>query len=124
MRKCEKIDLEGIEEIKQDKHADYMIDCGGVIVVVEETSRSKLDDVNKIENTINWLRSYKIQNNHNYIRYFLCIVHHERGSDPHLEKVLRYRTQQEQRRKPPAIYCSARCNEGLTKIFSEHKIGL
>jgi hypothetical protein len=37
-----------------------MLECGNIIVLVEETSRSKLEDLEKIDNTIEWLHLYSI----------------------------------------------------------------
>lgn len=52
--RCSKIDLDASSVIPSDvKRADYICDCGELAFIVEEVrGRSKLDDVNKLENTM------------------------------------------------------------------------
>lgn len=49
-RRCKQVDLE--EFNLQFKHVDLMLECGNIIVLVEETRRSKLEDLEKIDDTI------------------------------------------------------------------------
>jgi hypothetical protein len=51
MRECRQVNLEKLG--LSFKHADYLINCEDLLVVIEETSVAKLEDINKLEETIN-----------------------------------------------------------------------
>jgi hypothetical protein len=50
---CREVDLDRIH--LQIKHADKLLIFGSTILVIEETSNPKIDDVRKIVETIEWL---------------------------------------------------------------------
>jgi hypothetical protein len=104
MRKCSLEDLE-----RRDlnfPHADYVIKCKDVVVVVEETERSKLDDIEALEKTIEWVLS----NQHlTPCPRIYAVVHHHRAADPHMSKALVSRMQSARRRRRNVIYWSVRC---------------
>jgi hypothetical protein len=50
---CREVDLDRLQ--LQFKHADKLLVCGNTILVIEETSNPKIDDVRKIVETIKWL---------------------------------------------------------------------
>jgi len=102
---------EGLEELGLNfKHADYLLDCGDVIVVVEETSRPKPEDVEKIENTINWLYSKRGASS---IRRILGVIHHTGGSSTMLVKHLLSKTRRRM------VYKAANCRTALENILRE-----
>jgi len=117
VREYRRIDLEELN--LPFKHVDYLVDCGDLVVLVEETKRSKLEDLDKMEETINWLRSrFRPQGSYK----ILGIVHHGRGADPQLAKALITMTQRSRRQGLPVIYEPAGCDENLENIFSRHGI--
>lgn len=85
--KAIRVDLEElVRRVKWvEKHADYLLIAQHVVVVVEETSRAKTDDVKKLEKTIDALL-------HGSLRDFLpidiqpkqivAVIHAHRGVDP------------------------------------------
>jgi hypothetical protein len=50
---CREVDLDRLQ--LQFKHADRLLICSSAILVIEETSNPKIDDVRKIVETIEWL---------------------------------------------------------------------
>jgi predicted aldo/keto reductase-like oxidoreductase len=50
---CREVDLDRIH--LQIKHADKLLIFGSTILVIEETSNPKIDDVRKVVETIEWL---------------------------------------------------------------------
>jgi hypothetical protein len=92
------------------KHADYLLDCGDVIVVVEETGRPKPEDVEKVENTINWLYSERGASSS---RRILGVVHHTGGADAMLVKYLLGKT------RGRVVYRAANCRTALESILRE-----
>jgi hypothetical protein len=50
---CREVDLDRLH--LQIKHADKLLICSSAILVIEETSNPKIDDVRKIVETIEWL---------------------------------------------------------------------
>jgi hypothetical protein len=115
MRKCRQVNLEKIG--LSFKHADYLIDCEDLLVVIEETSVAKLEDINKLEETINWLCE-----NRKSASNYIGIIHRSKAADPHLPKLLNAKMQSLQRQKKPIIYKIATCNENLRYLLSEYDI--
>jgi hypothetical protein len=50
LRKCKQVNLEELN--LQFKHVDLMLECDNIIVLIEKTRRSKLEDLEKIDDTI------------------------------------------------------------------------
>ena len=103
-RKCSLVDLEHLS--LNFTHADYVIDCIDVVVVVEETERSKLDDIEALEKTIEWVLSNQPITARSRI---YAVVHHHRAADPHMSKALISRMQRARRRKRNVIYWCVGC---------------
>jgi len=103
-RKCSLIDLERLG--LNFTHADYVIDCIDVVVVVEETERSKLDDIEALEKTIEWVLSSQ---SITACPRIYAVVHHHRAADPHMSKALGSRMQSARRRRGNVIYWFVRC---------------
>jgi hypothetical protein len=102
---------EDLEELGLDfKHADYLLDCGDLIVVVEETGRPELKDVEKVENTINWLYSERGASSS---RRILGVIHHTGGSSTMLVKCLLSKT------RGRVVYKAANCRTALENILRE-----
>ena len=116
-RNCKQIDLEKLS--LKFKHADYVIDCGDLIVVVEETSRCKLDDLNKIDETIEQLYAHRKPRDN---LGFVGIIHCSRRVDPQLVKILSTRMQSSRRRKRRVTYKTANCEDRLRHILSDYHI--
>jgi hypothetical protein len=97
------------------KHADYLLDCGDVIVVVEETGRPKPEDVEKVENTINWLYRERGASSN---RRVLGVVHHTGGASTMLVKYLLSKT------RGRVVYRAANCRTALESILRELGLGV
>ena len=106
LRECEQVNLEELN--LQFKHVDLMLECGNTIVLVEETERSKLEDLEKIDNTVEWLQRSRAQSNLKIV----ALVHHGRSADVNLVKALNARMSS-RRRKQTVIYDVAKCKKGL-----------
>lgn len=115
---CRKVNLEE-EYTIQVKHVDYLIDCDDLIVLVEETRKSKLDDLNKLDESVKWVRNrYRPHNN----CVIIGIVHSEKKVDSQLPKALRSRMQMRRRDKQSVIYRIAKCEVDLNNIFNEYGV--
>ena len=107
---------EDLEELGLDfKHADYVLDCGDVVVVVEETGRPKLEDVEKVENTVNWLY---MERGASSSRRILGVVHHTGGASTMLVKYLLSKT------RGRVVYRAANCRTALEGILRELGLGV
>jgi len=116
--KASRIDLEKLNI--PWRHADYIIDAGNTVIVVEETSRAKIEDIEKLENTINAILegSIKLSGNPEKI---VAIIHFDRGMDPMIPRILRSRNRSE-RSLRYVLYRSAGCNKELHMLLSEYKV--
>jgi hypothetical protein len=83
-----------------------VIDCIDVVVVVEETKRSKPDDIEALEKTIEWGLSNQLITARSRI---YAVVHHHRAADPYISKALVSRMQSARRRRRNVIYWCVRC---------------
>jgi hypothetical protein len=113
-RSYREVDLDRLQ--LQFKHADRLLICGGAILVIEETSNPKIDDVRKIVETIEWLIGGGI----NYVmadgepsRYH-GIVHAEGRVDDLVYRALVF----EARRIARPIYV-VKCSEALWRKVNE-----
>ena len=52
---CEVIDLDELN--LEGRHADLLVNCGGTVIVVEETSVAKSDDIDQVSETLEDVRS-------------------------------------------------------------------
>jgi hypothetical protein len=111
--RCKEEDLEELG--LGSKHADYLLDCGDVIVVVEETGRPELKDVEKVENTVNWLYSERGVSSS---RRILGIIHHTGGVSAMLVKCLLSKT------RGRVVYRAANCQTALENILRELGLGV
>jgi len=102
-----------------EKHADYLLIAQHVIVVVEETSRAKTDDVKKLEKTIEALL-------HGSLRDFLpidiqpkqivAVIHAHRGVDPMISRIRRTKT------KKGIAYRIAKCGNSLKTVLKDYGV--
>jgi hypothetical protein len=85
---CREVDLDRLQ--LQFKHAERLLVCGSAILVIEETSNPRIDDVRKIVETIKWLIAGGI--NHVMAdrkpQSYHGIVHAERRVDDLVYRVL------------------------------------
>jgi hypothetical protein len=114
-RRCKQVNLEELN--LQFKHVDLMLECDNIIVLVEETSRSKLEDLEKIDNTIEWLHRSRAQSNLKIVAF----VHHGRGADVNLVKVLKARMPS-RRGEQTIIYDVANCKKDLHNKLRRYNI--
>jgi hypothetical protein len=95
-----------------------MFECDNTIILVEETERSKLEDLEKIDNTVEWLSRSRAQSNLKIV----ALVHHGRSADVNLVKALKARMSS-RRRKQTVIYDVANCEENLRdKLLRKYNI--
>ncbi|MQL56081.1 hypothetical protein [Acidianus ambivalens] len=59
MRECELIDLDKIYGLQETKHADLLLNCGELVIIIEETSTMRSADVTQIISTIDNLMKDK-----------------------------------------------------------------
>jgi hypothetical protein len=105
-------------------HADYVIDCVDVVVVVEETEKSKLNDADALENTVEWVLSNKPVTARPRI---YAVVHHHGAADPYMPKALMSRMRSARRRGRDVIYWCTRCRsiaELVKRINSEFNLSI
>jgi hypothetical protein len=114
-RRCRQVNLE--EFNLRFKHVDLMLECGNTIVLVEKTERSKLEDLEKIDNTVEWLQRSRAQSN----LKIAAFVHHGRSADVYLVKALNARMSS-RRRKQTDIYDVANCKEDLSNKLRRYNI--
>jgi hypothetical protein len=116
-RRCRQVNLEELN--LQFKHVDLMLECDNTITLVEETERSKLEDLEKMDNTVEWLRRSRAQSNLKIVAF----VHHGRSADVNLVKVLKARMSSRRRRKEQTVICDvAKCEEGLSNKLLKYNI--
>lgn len=97
-----KIDLEGLG--LREEHADYLLICGDIVVVVEETSGAKIADLRKLEKTLELIVSGSIQLADRNPRKIYMVVHAERRVDPMLPKLMATRSRRDK------IYAICNCD--------------
>lgn len=102
--KCSLVDIESLG--LKFAHADYVIDCVDFVVVVEETEKSKLNDVDALENTVEWVLSNRPAMSRLKV---YAVVHHHGAADPYMPKALMSRMQSARRRGRDVIYWCTRC---------------
>jgi endogenous inhibitor of DNA gyrase (YacG/DUF329 family) len=106
MQRCEHIDLEALS--LSFVHADYVIKCENFLVVVEETESSKLEDINALERTIEWVKtSYKMSANEK----IYAVIHYHKRSDSKIPVALLSKTQSMQRRGWRVVFATFRCRD-------------
>jgi len=116
LRECEQVNLE--EFNLQFKHVDLMLECDNTIILVEKTERSKLEDLEKIDNTVEWLRRSRAQSNLKIV----ALVHHGRSADVNLVKALNARMPSRRRKEQTVIYDVANCKEDLRDKLLKYNI--
>jgi hypothetical protein len=115
LRKCKQVNLEELN--LQFKHVDLMLECDNIIILIEETRRSKLEDLEKIDNTIEWLHRSRAQSNLKIVAF----IHHSRGADVNLVKALNARMPS-RRREQTVIYDVANCEEDLHSKLRRYNV--
>jgi hypothetical protein len=115
LRKCKQVNLEELN--LQFKHVDLMLECDNIIILIEETRRSKLEDLEKIDNTIEWLHRSRAQSNLKIVAF----IHHSRGADVNLVKALNARMPS-RRREQTVIYDVANCEEDLHNKLRRYNV--
>ncbi len=114
-----KIDLEDlVRRIGwSGKHADYICIAGDVVVVVEETERAKIDDVDKLDSTVQAIKEGLLSSVVPSLSRFtklMAVVHARRGIDPMVQRCIRSRTRR------GIIYCSVSCDQHLETVLREY----
>lgn len=100
-----------------EKHADYILVSKHVVVVVEETSRAKIDDVRKLDRTVeailcgplrDWLSIQSVP------ALIVAVIHAYRGVDSMISRIVRSRIRR------GVVYRIANCDDHLRRILYEH----
>ena len=111
-----KIDLEKLaRDIGwMEKHADYMLIAQDTIAIIEETKNAKIDDIRKLEKTIEAIKNGPLKNHvPTQPTRIIAIIHAERKIDPMIPKIIRRLI-----RKGIAYY-SIKCNQ-LEIVLSQY----
>jgi len=116
--KVRRIDLEGLG--LPWKHADYIIDAHGTAIVVEETSAAKIEDVEKLENTVRAILEGRIGLSSDPER-IVAVIHFGRKLDPMIARILRSRSGARMGSKR-VLYRTAGCDKELHMLLSEYGI--
>lgn len=98
------------------KRADYLLATRNAVVVVEETSRAKIDDVEKLDKTVEAILRGPLKNHlpaHCNPSKIIAVVHAQRV-DPMIARIVRSRTGK------AAVYRTASCDQHLGRILCEH----
>ena len=101
------------------RHADYLLITHNAVIIVEETGRAKLDDIEKLENTVEALKEYPFKDSilpPNKPSKIIAIVHAKCGVDPMIYRSMISKT------KNNIIYRSANCQQHLKTILHEHGV--
>ncbi|MHB9302307.1 hypothetical protein [Thermofilum pendens] len=115
-----KIDLEELARAVnwRGKRADYLLVGEGAVAVVEETERAKIDDVRKLESTVEALLrgplAAAVPGLCNPFR-IVAVLHSKRGVDSMV-----YRELMSQTRKRGVVYRAANCQQQLERVLREH----
>lgn len=116
---CTRVDLEKLAQDKKlaGKHADYLIIAGDTAIIVEETSNPKMDDVDKLDNTVNQLL-------HGPLREYLppqhtpqkiiAVIHKHARADSMVPRTLMRRT------RDNTIYDIVNCKRDLKEILRRY----
>lgn len=105
---CRRIDLDELP-LSHTPHADYVILKGNEAIIVEETGVAEIDDVKKLEKTIELVKNGEI------IEYkdpplIKAVLHARRSVPTQVAKAVRARS------KPNAVFFIAKCNEELRRL--------
>jgi len=116
-----RIDLEDLaRKIRfTEKHADYLLITQDVIAAIEETSKAKIDDVKKLNKTIEALLHGPLKEHiptKSKPAKIVAIIHATRGIDSMILRLIRKQT------KKNTIYRSANCNSNLARVLREHGV--
>ena len=114
-----RIDLEELAKKEKWKwrHADYLLvdSCRSIVVVVEETSRAKIDDVEKLSITIEAIRQGRVrQLPSSSPSRVVAVIHAERRVDSMIYRLLVTRSRR------GVVYRVASCKSGLEGVLREH----
>ena len=104
-----------------EKHADYLLITQNTIVIVEETSRAKTDDIKKLNKIVEALIHGPLKDHlpiHCNPSKIIAIVHVQRRVDPMISKIIGSRT------RKSIVYRTAKCRQDLGIILHEHKVQL
>jgi len=116
--KARRVDLEGLG--LPWKHADYIIDAHSTAIIVEETSSARIEDVEKLENTVEAVVEGRIRLGGNPEK-IVAVIHFERRLDPMIPKILRSKSGTRTGSKR-ALYRTAGCDRELRMLLSEYGI--
>jgi len=114
--RARRIDLEGLG--LPWKHADYIIDADGVAVVVEETSAARIEDVEKLENTVRAIVEGGIRLGGNPEK-IVAVIHGD--LDPMIARILRSKSGARIGSKR-VLYRAVSCDRELHLLLSEYGV--
>jgi len=115
----ERIDLEKlVHRIGwTEKHADYLLVSQNAVVIVEETSRAKIDDIKKLEKTVEAILHGPLKDclpEHCNPSKIIAVIHAQRV-DTMIVRIVRKLT------RKAIAYRIANCDHHLQRIIYEHK---
>ncbi len=104
---CRRMNLNGIPELVGREHADYLLLCGDIVVIVEEAETIKHKDLKQVVSTYKLLKEGRIPGIHSIGRA-IGVLHRRRSVDPMVQKL---RATQSRQHRIPII--TATCTRDL-----------
>ena len=119
-----RIDLDKIAELKNVKHADYILIVNNthVIIVEEVKGRPKLDDIEQLNNTIAHLHMiHQLKTGSSGNISVIGVIHYYRRSDTMFNKVLTTKTKEVAQKgiKIKAISCKKALNTLINSLTKQ-----
>jgi len=114
--RARRVDLEGLG--LPWKHADYIIDAHSTAIIVEETSSARIEDVEKLENTVRAILEGGIRLSGDPEK-IVAVIHGD--LDSMIARILRSRSGTRMGSKR-VLYRTAGCDRELRMLLSEYGI--
>ena len=104
---CRRVDINGIPELMGREHADYLLICGDIAIIVEEAEKVKHRDLKQIVSTYKLLKEGLVPGI-SATGEAIGVLHRQRSVDPMVHKL---RAAQSRQHRIPIII--ATCTRGL-----------
>ena len=116
---CRRIDLNGIPDLVGREHADYLLLCGDIAVIVEEAETIKHKDLKQVASTYKLLKEGQIPGISS-VGKTIGILHKERSIDPMVQK-LRATLSRQHRIPIIVVTCTRDLQNRINRIIRERR---